>query len=165
LLSLGLIVSGVGGIAAGCAQAPLGPPFRAEPEPVAPRARLYLYRPEGRSDFSRVRVTVDGLEIGEFRSGEYDTLELSSGSHHLRAGVRNVAFVAWGWNDQRLRFDPGETLYVEVSVRLTERAQPAAAGLEIAGRTGGVVSENVYLQLKPEAEALEALRAMTRRTR
>lgn len=149
-------------VASGCAQTPLGPAFSAAPAPVEPRARIYIYRAEGPGSFSKVHVTLDGREVGHFRSSEYETLEVASGSHHLRAGLRNLALVAWGWNDQRLHLDPAETLYVELSVRLTEREAPVAAGLEIAGRGSGAASENVYLQIKPAAEALEALSTMTR---
>ena len=146
----------------GCAGAPLGPPFSMASPPPENRARIYLFRSDERPSPSTVHVTIDGREIGRFRNGEYETLELSAGSHHLRAGVHSVALIAWGWNEQRIRFDPGETVFVQLSVRLTERAQPAAAGLEIAGRGSGAASENVYLEIQPESEALSLLDAMTR---
>jgi len=146
----------------GCARAPLGPPFERAPLPPESRARLYLFRVDERPSLATVRVTVDGREIGSFRNGEYETLELSAGSHHVRAGMRSIALVAWGWNEQRIRFAPGETLFVHLSVRLTEREQPAAAGLEIAGRQSGSASENVYIQIQPEREALSMIEGTTR---
>ena len=145
-----------------CASAPLGPPFERAPFPPESRARLYLFRIDERPSLSTVRVTVDGREIGSFRNGEYETVELSAGSHNVRAGLRSIALVAWGWNEQRIRFAPGETLYVQLSVRLTEREQPAAAGLEIAGRPSGAASENVYIQIQPEREALAMIGGTTR---
>jgi hypothetical protein len=148
-----------------CATAPLGPPFSLAPAPAENRARVYLYRSDPHASLSTVRVTIDGREIGELRNDEYETLEVSAGSHHLRAGVRSIVLVAWGWNEQRVRLEPGETLFVELSVRLTEREQPATPGLEIAGRASGAASENVYLQIQPEKEALAALDTMTRRPR
>ncbi len=145
-----------------CASAPLGPPFERAPFPPESRARLYLFRVDDRPSLSTVRVTLDGREIGSFRNREYETLELSAGSHHLRAGMRSIALVAWGWNEQRIRFSPGETLFVQLSVRLTEREQPAAAGLEIAGRGSGAASENVYIQIQPERDALAMIEGTTR---
>lgn len=145
-----------------CASAPLGPPFERAPFPSESRARLYLFRVDERPSLATVRVTIDGREIGSFRNGEYETLELSAGSHHVRAGMRSIALVAWGWNEQRVRFAPGETLFVHLSVRLTEREQPTAAGLEIAGRQSGSASENVYLQIQPERDAVAMLETTTR---
>lgn len=145
-----------------CASAPLGPPFERAPFPPESRARLYLFRVDERPSLATVRVTVDGREIGSFRNGEYETLELSAGSHHIRAGMRSIALIAWGWNEQRIRFAPGETLFVQLSVRLTGREQPAAAGLEIAGRQSGAASENVYIQIQPARDALALIEGTTR---
>jgi len=150
-------------VAAGCATPPSGPRFlRAEP-PDAGRARLYLYRADVRSSRSQLRISIDGRELGILRDGEYDTLELSPGRHSVRVGLRSLGFVAWGWNEQQITIDPGKTAFLKLSVRLTERAQPAGRNLEIAGRTGGAVSENVYLQQQGESEALRALASTTRR--
>lgn len=145
-----------------CATPPAGPAFEPAARPPENRARIYLYRFDTRPSFSTVRVTIDGREIGTFRNNEYETLELAAGSHHLRAAMRSVALVAWGSNEQRLRLRPGETIFVKLSVRLTERAQPGGRELEIAGRASGTVSENVYLQIRPEREALSQLETTTR---
>jgi len=148
----------------GCASPPAGPRFLRAEAPNASRARLYIYRGDVRSSLSQLRVSVDGRPIGLFRDGEYDTLELSPGRHTLRVGLRGFGFVAWGWNEQQVTIDPGKTVFVKLSVRLTERAQPGGRDLEIAGRTSGAVSENVYLQQQGETEALRALASTTRRT-
>jgi hypothetical protein len=146
-----------------CAKPPAGPPFEIAEQPPANRARIYLFRSDVRSSRSTVNVTIDGREIGAFQDREYETLEVAAGLHHLRAGLRSVAFVAWGWNDQRIRLDPGKTIYIQLSARLTERAQPGGRELEIAGRPSGAASENVYLQIQPKRVALPLLRGSTRR--
>ena len=153
----------LGFVLAACAPRATGPPFSAAMSPAADRARLYLYRVDPRPSISPVRIRVNGRDLGILHDGEYATLELPPGARRIEAGVRSVAFVAWGWNDQHLRIAPGETAYVEISVRLTERTQPASRSLDIAGRPGGAVSENVYLRPTGEADALEALRQTTRR--
>ena len=56
----------------------------------------------------------------------------------------------------------GTTCWRRADVRLTERAQPAGRALDIAGRPGGAISENVYLQPLGEAEALRDLADLTR---
>lgn len=149
-------------LGSGCASAPLGPPFERAPSPPESRARLYLFRVDERPSLATVRVTVDGQQIGSFRNGEYETLELSAGSHHLRAGMRSLALVAWGWNEQRIRFKPGETVFVQLSVRLTEHEQPATGALEIGGRDSGSASENVFIQIQPERDALPLIVTTTR---
>lgn len=148
--------------ASACATHSVGPPFELAAPPPQNRTRIYLFRSDSRPSLSTVRVTLDGREIGTFRNAEYETLELAAGSHHLRVGMRSVALVAWGWNEQRLRLEPGKTIFVQLSVRLTERAQPGGRELEIGGRSGGAVSENVYLQIQPEGEALAQIEATTR---
>ena len=149
-------------ILVGCASPPTGPPFAAAPAPAPDRARLYVYRMDPRASVSPVRLQIDGQPVGTLADGEYAAIELTPGVHRLEAGVRSVTFVAWGWNDLRLHIAPGETAYLKVSVRLTERAQPAGRALDIAGRAGGAVSENVYLQPLGEAEALRDLADTTR---
>ena len=145
----------------GCAKQPAGPAFELAAAPPSHRARLYLYRMDGRSSLSRIRVTVDGREVGTFQDGEYETLELSAGSHHLRAGLRSLGGISWGWNEQKIRFKPGETVFVEISVRLTQIAS-GGRDLEIAGRASGGASENVYLQRRPEKEATGRIEVTTR---
>ena len=157
---LGFLVAVV--VLGGCAQAPIGPAFKEAAAPPETRARIYIFREDPRPSFSSVRLTLDGREVGTFRNGEYETFELSAGSHHLRAGVRSIGLIAWGWNEQRIRVEPGESVYVQLSVRLTERPQPGGRELEIAGRTGGAVSENVYLQIRPHREAISQLAVTTR---
>jgi hypothetical protein len=146
----------------GCARAPSGPPFELDARPAEHRGRLYIFRADDRSSLSKVRVTVDGRELCSFRDGEYETLELPVGTHQLRAGLRSIALVAWGWNNQRLKLRPGETVFIKLSVRLTGRAQPGGRELEIAGRPSGAASENIYIQYLAEPEALEQIRSTTR---
>ena len=145
-----------------CAPRPTGPPFVAPPSPTPDRARLTVYRLDPRASVSPVRVRVDGVPIGVLRHGEYETVELAPGVHEIEAGVRSVAWVAWGWNDLDFPLDPGETAHLKVSVRLTERSQPGGRALDIAGRSSGAVSENVYLQPVGADEARRELAETTR---
>lgn len=161
-LRAGTIAIGLAAIGLACAPRALGPAFARAPEPTPERARLYVYRLDPRASISPVRLRIDGRPIGVLHHGEYETVELPTGMHQIEAGVRSVAFVAWGWNDLGLHIGPGETAWLKISVRLTERAQPAPRDLEIAGRTGGAVSENVYLQPMGEAEAIRELAGTTR---
>lgn len=147
-----------------CAKPPAGPAFTRAADPPEHRGRLYLYRTDERPSASRVRIEIDGLEIGTFRDREYETLELAAGTHHVRAGMRSLALVAWGWNDQRIRLKPGETIFVEISVRLTARETPGGRSLEIAGRPEASASENVYLQQRAASVALPRLGGTTRLT-
>jgi hypothetical protein len=146
----------------GCARAPIGPAFEAASAPAPHRGRLYLYRADSRNSFSQVSVRVGGLQVGRFRDAEYETLELPAGLHNIRAGLRSLAGVAWGWNEQEIHLKPGESVFVEISVRLTERPQTGGRSLDIAGRTGGVASENVYLQRRSEKDALDRVQLTTR---
>ena len=146
----------------GCARAPYGPPFELMAQPPEYRGRLYVFRDDDRSSLSKVRVTVGGRELGSFRNGEYETIELPVGTHPLRAGLRSIALVAWGWSNQKLRLRPGETVFIKLSVRLTERPSPGGRELEIAGRPSGAASENVYIQYLSETEGLEQIRTTTR---
>jgi len=145
-----------------CATRTPGPPFVREADPTDDRALVYVYRSDSRPSLSPVRVRLDGRELGLLRDGEYTALEVAPGPRRIEAGVRSVAFVAWGWNDQTLLLEPGEVAYVEVSVRLAERRPAGGRALEIAGRTSGAVSENVYLRPLGAREALAALSRTTR---
>ena len=145
-----------------CATAPTGPGFLRASDPAPPRGRIYLYREDARSSPSTLKVSIGGREIGTLRDGEYETLELPAGVHELRVGLRSLAFVAWGWNEQRVLVEPGETVYLKLTVRLTPRANPGGRGLEIAGRQSGSASENVFIQHQGEATALRALSSTTR---
>ena len=149
-------------LAAGCAKSPHGPPFEPAPPPPDHRGRVYLYRADVRGSLASVRITIDGLEVGRFRNLEYETLELPAGTHHLRAGLRGFGLLAWGWNDHRFRLKPGETAYLEISVRLTARPAPDAPGLEIPGRQSGAASENVFILRVSAEEALSDLALTTR---
>lgn len=150
------------GFSSGCAKSPSGPAFVRASAPPSHRARLYVYRADERSSGSRVRITLDGRDLAALANGEYETLEVSSGPHRLRAGVRSALWVAWGWNEQSITFEPGETLFLEVSVRLTAREQPGGRSIDIAGRQSGAASENVYLKQVGREAAIEALSATTR---
>lgn len=152
-------------LAAGCAKSPHGPPFEPAPPPPDHRGRVYLYRADDRGSLASVRITIDGLEVGRFRNNEYETLELPAGTHHLRAGLRGFGLLAWGWNDHRFRLKPGETAYLEISVRLTARSAPDVPGLEIPGRQSGAASENVFIVPRSAKEALPDLEVATRLAR
>jgi len=148
----------------GCAGAPLGPPFRSLEPPPDHRARLVLYRTDKQGSLASVQITIDGRELGRFRDHEYDSILLSPGMHILRARLRGFGLLSWGWNDHRFRLAPGETTYLEISVRLDAREAPSSRELEIAGRTGGVASENVFIVPKSAQEALKNLVSTTRLT-
>jgi hypothetical protein len=126
---------------------------------------VYIYRTDERASLASVRITIDGLELARFRNSEYETLELPAGRHHLQAGMRGFGLVAWGWNNHRFRLRPGETVYLKISVRLTERMAPGASSIEIAGRPSGVASENVFITPRSATEALRDLEVTTRLAR
>jgi hypothetical protein len=145
-----------------CASAPKGPPFKPAPPPPENRTRVYIYRIDDRPSLATVRVTIDGQSLGVLRNFEYETIELPAGSHHLRAGMRGFAWMAWGWNEHRFRAQAGETIYLELSVRLAEQPVTGTRQLEIAGREGGGASENVFILRQSEAEARARLLQTTR---
>ena len=155
----------IGLIWLGCASAATGPAFEWAAEPPANRGRVYIFRADPRPSLSTVRVRVNGLEVGRFRDREYETLELAAGSHRLRAGMRGFAFVAWGWNEFVFRVRPGETRYIELSVRLDERSGPTVTPpreAQIGGRAEGHASENVFILQSTRGQAAPALAATTR---
>jgi hypothetical protein len=152
-------------LAAGCARAPLGPAFRAAAAPSDLRGRVYLYRADPRGSLATVHVALDDRPVGRFRNDQYETLELTPGTHQLRATLRGFGLTAWGWNTHQFLLEPGQTLYIELSVRLTARAAPDSSNLEIAGRTSGAASENVFIVPRPAKDALSALSSTTRLAR
>lgn len=160
---LGLfLLIGLGCMAVGCATPPLGPAFEPAPAPRDHRARIYLYRSDSPGSLASVQLRIDGLEVGRMRNHEYETLELATGGHRLQAGLRGFGLLAWGWNEHRVDLKSGETVYLEISVRLTARSAPATRELEIAGRQSGSVSENVFIIRRTPTEALSKLELMTR---
>ena len=112
---------------AGCAAAPLGPAFVKSEPPPPHRSRVYVYRADIRSSLSKVRASIDGRLLGDLRDGEYETTEMASGAHRLRAGLRGFGLTAWGWNEKTIRLEPGKTLYIQLSVRLEGHEQPVLA--------------------------------------
>lgn len=149
-------------LAVACVGAPSGPPFQLAEPPPDNRARLYVYRLDPHASYSTVRVSVAGRDLGQFRNGEYETVELPAGTRLLRAGVRSLAFVNWGWNEQRVRLEPGETAFVRLSVKLSESGPPEGSEADIAGRPSGRATQNVYIELRSEDQALEDLAGTTR---
>jgi len=164
LLWLALLLTGLG---TGCAGTPEGPAFEWAPPPPEHRGRVYVYRVDPRANLSTVRVQIDGREIGSFQPGEYETLELAAGSHRLAAGMRGFALLSWGWNEHRFSLEPGQTLFLEISVRLDQRDEsnmPPPSGLEIGGRAEGQARQNVFILTIPRAEAQTVLPSMKRLT-
>jgi len=149
----------------GCATArPAGPAFEAAPEPGPGRARLYVFRIDPQHSLSTVDIAIDGHPEGRLGNAEYATFELSAGVHRLDFRQRGLMFASWGWNRQQIRAKAGETLYFEISVRVS--AAPVAGSgqdLEIPGRESGSASENVFIQHKSETSAREALAGTTLR--
>jgi hypothetical protein len=143
---------------------PPGPPFVAAPEPDAGRARLYLFRVDPRPTLSTVEIAIDERREIQLRHGEYATFELEAGSHRLDFRQRGLAFASWGWNRQRIQPRSGETIYLEISVRLSAQPVPGSGrDLEIGGRESGAASENVFIQHRTEAAARQALAGTTLR--
>ncbi len=153
-------------LAIACAGAPKGPPFVSAAPPPDHRARLYVYRADPRASLATVRITIDGRELGRFRNNEYETTELSAGTHILRAGMRGFGLFTWGWNSHRFLVLQGETAFLEISIRLAETTVPNSRNLEIAGRANtAVANENVFIVSKSAQQALANLETMTRLSR
>ena len=148
-----------------CATDPAaGPAFAAAPEPSPGRTRLYVFRIDPHRSLSTVELAIDRQSKGNLRHGEYATFELAPGIHRLDLRQRGLAFVSWGWNGEQLRAQAGETIYLEVSVRMSAQPMPGTGReMEIAGRGSGAASENVFLQHRSRAEALERLSGTTLR--
>lgn len=162
---LALVLLLAAGLAPACASAPpAGPPFAAAPGPGAGRARLYVFRIDPQPSYATVELAIDGQPEGRLRHGEYATFELAAGIHRLDFRQRGLAFSSWGWNRQRLQARSGETIYLEISVRLAARPVPGSGrDLEIGGRESGAASENVFLRHRTEADARAALAGTTLR--
>lgn len=158
-LILGMLIVGF----LGCAATPPGPPFSVPEDPPDHRTRLILYRADRQASAASVRITVDGRELGQLRNHEYETILLGPGSHIIRADLRGFAFLAWGWNSHQIRLSPGETGYLEISVRLSARNVPPTRQLEIAGRPSGTASENVFIVPISAKSAMPILEGTTRR--
>lgn len=112
-----------------------------------------------------VKISIDGREIGTFRNGEYETLEVAPGAHRVRAGMRGLAFITMGWNEHGLDVKPGEVVYLQIQIRVdSQEGSPLGtpSGLEIGGRSDHRVSENVFLIERSRAEAIGDLQASTR---
>jgi len=153
------------GLGIGCARTPQGPAFAWAPPPPENRGRVYIYRVDPRANLSTVRVQIDGRRVGDFEPGEYETLELAAGSHRLAAGMRGFALLSWGWNEHRFSVEPGQTLFLEISVRLDpkdESNMPPPSGLEIGGRPEGQARQNVFILTIPRSDAQEVLPSMRR---
>ena len=150
---------------AGCATPPsAGPPFTAAAEPGLGRARLYVFRIDPQHSLSTVEISIDEHSEGRLRNGEYATFELAAGSHRVNFRQRGLAFASWGWNRQQIRAVAGETIYLEISVRMSAQPTPGTGrDLEIPGRDSGAASENVFIQHHSESAARELLAGTTLR--
>lgn len=144
---------------AGCAQPPTpGPAFASAPEPAPGHARIYVFRVDHQHSLSRVEIGLDGQKRGHLGNDEYVTFELDPGPHRLDFRQRGLAFASWGWNHQHLVAQAGETIYLEISVRISAQPMPGnGRDLEIAGRAGGAASENVFVQHRTRADAIALL--------
>ena len=143
----------------GCATPPTpGPAFAAAPEPAPGHARIYLFRVDPQHSLSRVEIGLDDQKRGHLGNDEYVTFELDPGPHRLDFRQRGLAFASWGWNHQHLVARAGETIYLEISVRISAQPMPSSGGdLEIPGRSGGAASENVFIQRRAPADAIRIL--------
>lgn len=162
LLCLGLLCLG---LLAGCASDPVtGPAFVAATQPPEGHARVFVFRVDPQHSLSTVDLALDGRGAGRLRNREYVAFDLLPGIHRLDFRQRGLAFASWGWNRQQLRVRSGETVYLEISVRMSAQPLPGAGqDLEIQGRTGGSASENVFIQRRSEADALPILADTTLR--
>lgn len=150
----------------GCAKPPTpGPAFAAAPEPAPGHARIYIFRVDPQHSMSRVEIGLDGDKRGHLGNDEYVTFEVAPGPHRLDFRQRGLAFASWGWNHQHLVAKPGETVYLEISVRISAQPMPSSGGdLEIPGRSGGAASENVFIQQRTQADAIGILADTTLHT-
>jgi len=152
-------------IGSGCKTDASGPAFSPAPEPSPDRGRVYIYRADSRGSRSSIRVTLNGREVGRFQNGQYETLEVSPGPMRLRASMRGLGWVTWGWNDFAFRVRHGETVFVELSVRLEGQMDPVQSGprdIEIAGRPTGHANDNVFILRRSYADAMPRLRLSSR---
>lgn len=152
-------------ICAGCATPPTpGPAFAAAPDPAPGHARIYLFRVDPQHSLSRVDIGIDGEQRGHLGNDEYVTFELAPGPHRLDFRQRGLAFASWGWNHQHLVARAGETIYLEISVRISAQPAPGdSRDLEIPGRSSGSASENVFVQHRSQADAIPLLADTTLR--
>jgi hypothetical protein len=150
---------------AGCAAPPTpGPAFVAAPGPAPGHARLYVYRIDPQHSLATVEIGIDGHKQGYLRNDEYASFELTPGIHRVDFRQRGLAFTSWGWNRYQVHAKEGENVYVEISVRISTLPLPGdGRDLEIGGRGGGSASENVFVQHRSEADALEDLANTTQR--
>ncbi|MFO0689392.1 MAG: hypothetical protein U0900_11850 [Myxococcota bacterium] len=156
LCLLALIALASGG---GCAKPPTpGPAFAPAPEPAPGHARLYIFRVDSQHSLSRVEIGLDGRPQGHIGNDEYVTFELPHGPHRVDFRQRGLAFASWGWNHQHLVAKSGETIFLEISIRISAQPMPGSGHeLEIAGRSGGAASENVFIQQRSQEDAIRIL--------
>lgn len=150
---------------AGCLDPAPGPPFEWAPAPAEHRGRVYVYRSDELRSLSVVKVSIDGLDIGSFRDGEYETLEIAVGKHRVRAGMRGLGYFNMGWNESSFRVEAGEVAFLQLQVRIDAPREPALGGpreLEIGGRPERSVSQNIFIIRRPAAKAAEDLKTMRR---
>ena len=152
-------------VGAACATTPVGPPFEWASPPPEHRGRVYVYRVDPRNSLANVHATIDGQKIGNFRNGEYQTFEISAGSHKLRAGMRGFGFFTLGWNELTFRVRPGEVVFVHLAVQLdsgSDSPLDTPRNLEIAGQSDDRYSENIFISTRTREEAYVALQGSTR---
>lgn len=161
LLTLTLISS----LTVGCASDPVtGPVFVAETTAPEGHARVFVFRIDPQHSLSSVDLALDERSVGRLRNREYVRFDLLPGPHRLDFRQRGLAFASWGWNRQLLRVKAGETIYLEISVRMSAQPMPGSGqDLEIQGRPSGAASENVFIQRRSEADALPILADTTLR--
>ncbi|MEZ4332030.1 MAG: DUF2846 domain-containing protein [Myxococcota bacterium] len=161
-LALGILALG---LLAGCASDPAtGPAFVAATQPPEGHARVFVFRIDPQHSLSNVDLALDERDAGRLRNREYVAFDLLPGIHRLDFRQRGLAFASWGWNRQQLRLHAGETVYLEISVRMSAQPLPGAGqDLEIQGRTSGSASENVFIQRRTEVDALPILADTTLR--
>jgi hypothetical protein len=163
LVRFALLAVSLVGLLACAAPAP-GPAFAPAAPPAPGHARLYLYRIDPHRSLSTVELALDGRKRGHLRAGEYASFELTTGDHELELRQRGLGFTSWGWNRMALRLEPGETVYLEVSVRVAAQPTPGSGrDLEIAGRDRGVAQENVFVQRRSESQARDRIAGSTLR--
>lgn len=149
----------------GCASDPAkGPAFVAATEPPEGHASVFVFRVDPQHSLSTVDLALDERDAGRLRNHEYVRFDLTPGIHRLDFRQRGLAFASWGWNRQQLRVRAGETVYLEISVRMSAQPMPGPGqDVEIQGRTSGSASENVFIQRRPAVDALPILANTTLR--
>ena len=142
-------------VSSGCARDPLAGPLFAEAVGSKPgHARVYLYRLDRHHSYSTVEIRFDRRRPILILDEEYVTVELDEGTHEIDFRLKRRFWLpSLAWKKQRIRAEPGETLYFHVEVGVVERAVGAGRDFDIPGRSAGIATEAVSIRVEDESVA------------